>query len=165
MRVLWYVTWLACIITFFIKNQYRIRYKVKSLACMNSPKFQIVEIFLLIAVFLLITSNRTGGDIYNYRYEYENNFSLEVRREVVYFITRLLSYKVGLSFFEFRALLTFVTGTLAVITIKQIGIDISFFMIFYMPSMLFMDSMQFRNSVANFIIIFSFRYLIGISRE
>ncbi|HFI0416516.1 TPA: EpsG family protein, partial [Streptococcus suis] len=76
-------------------------------------------------------------------------------RELVYNTLKEFFYNNNLTFYEFRAILTFVCGILVYFTLLKLNVNIYFFLVFYVPVFLFLDSMQFRNSIALCILIFS----------
>jgi len=119
-----------------------------------------MEAWLLLAVFLLLTANRTGLDIINYEQAYQYDHTVFEIKDKLYGILSIAAYQAGLSFYMFRAILTFLSGAMAVATIKKVGADFSFILMFYLSSMLFVDSMQFRNAVCMALLLWSFRYLL-----
>lgn len=121
----------------------------------------LTEAVTLLFLFMLLTANRTGLDIINYEKAYLYIHEAFEAKDKLYGILSIAAYQAGLSFYMFRAILTFLSGVLAVSTIKKIGTDFSFILLFYLPSMLFVDSMQFRNAVCMALFIWSFRYLLS----
>lgn len=161
MTVLWIVTFLICLLSVCLVDKVTLKIGTK-----NNIKPQIernshlvIEILLLLAVFLMITSNRTGVDIINYLNWYIRD-EVVVGREVLYTLLRNAAHASGMDFFVFRAIVTFFSGLLPVIILRKEKINIAFFLAIYMPSLLFLDSMQFRNQVAVSIVIFGTYFLM-----
>lgn len=122
--------------------------------------FFVGYIFCLFLIFLLITSNRVGNDIVNYNNKYIY-FYLDISPiELVYKILSYISYRLGLSFYLFRAVLTFVLGAMAFSTLQRFNINLAILFVFYLPSIIFMDSMQVKNSFALYILIWASKFLI-----
>lgn len=119
----------------------------------------VMEFLILLLIFLLITSNRTGLDILSYVGAYESGV-YDYTREPLYTLLSCLFYKMGVSFYIFRAVLTLFSGLMAISTVKKLGVDLSFILLFYLPSMIFTDSMQFRNAVAFFVMVWSLKYFV-----
>lgn len=112
------------------------------------------EFLIIMGLFLLITSNRNGVDIINYFNAYNYKVGFKPTFELFYNYARFFAHYIGISFFLFRAIFLLITGIFAVFVIKKLNIDIYFFTIFYLPILLFMDSMQVRNSSAICFLLF-----------
>lgn len=158
--------WLLCLTGVFMRGKYVFCIGARMLPDPYERKtVDLTEMTLLVLVFLLLTANRTGLDILNYvqAYLYEQDtFTIKDR---LYGSLSMAAYQAGWSFYLFRAVLTFLSGFLAVSTIKKTGTDFRFVLLFYLPSMLFVDSMQFRNAVCLGLFLWSFRYLLSGGRQ
>ncbi len=166
MKVLYIAAWTLCICASLIHSRYAV--KISSNVFVDvyrNKRIAFLEALALVLIFLLITSNRTGEDIYNYSYEYDHVSAIWSAREPLYSILKYFFSSLGITFYVFRAVITFIFGLFAVKTLKYFGTDICLVLIFYLPSMIFMDSMQFRNAVAWTILIWSLRYLLYVDRK
>lgn len=126
----------------------------------NRKYAAFMEIMILLLVFLLLTANRTGYDILNYERAYLYLHEAFEGKDKLFGVISVAAYQTGMTFWVFRAVLTFLSGMLAVDTLKKIGVDFTFVLLFYLPSMLFVDSMQFRNAVCLSLFLWSFRFLL-----
>lgn len=161
MVYLYIAAWILCMAGIVLHKNYVFCIGSHMLKDTYNRKFAaLMETVLLLLVFLLLTANRTGLDIINYEkaYLYEHE-AFEVK-DKLYGILSMAAYQADFSFYMFRAILTFLSGVLAVGTMKKIGTDFSFILLFYLPSMLFVDSMQFRNAVCLALFLWSLRYLL-----
>ena len=161
MYVIWWATFIICLLSVFMVDKYSI-----TMGGVQSSKPQIernshliIELLLLTATFLLLTDNRTGVDIINYRNWYVRN-EIVAGREVLYTLLRNAAHAVGMSFYMFRAIVSFVSGLIPILFLRKERQNIAFFLAIYLPSLLFLDSMQFRNQVAVCIIILGTIFLI-----
>lgn len=161
MTVLWIVTFIACGSSVALVD----RVMIKTAANRDlKPQIErsshlIIEILLLFSVFLMITANRTGVDIINYQNWYIRD-EVVAGREILYTLLRNAAHASGMNFFVFRAIVTFISGVLPVIVLRKERINIAFFLAIYMPSLLFLDSMQFRNQISVSIVILGTYILI-----
>lgn len=166
MKVLYIAVWTLCICASLIHCGYVVKISSNVFVDVYSNKrIALLEALALVLTFLLITSNHMGEDIYNYCYEYDHVTAIWSAREPLYSILKYVFSSLGITFYVFRAVITFIFGLLAVKTLKYFGTDICLVLIFYLPSMIFMDSMQFRNAVAWTILIWSLRYLLYVDRK
>ena len=150
---IWVLGWLICLI--FSMNKFKF--------AINQERTVAVEMILrfipVILVFLLLTSNRTGRDIINYvnRYRY---IHIITAREPLFSWLSMFFYSKGISFFQFRALLTGITGLFAIRALYKLDFIITDYLLFYFPLFLFIDSMQFRNQIAVFMLVWALYQLI-----
>ena len=162
LRILYYATWLLCLclsaITICV-GQAKPCHRFKFCE-FNVELSYVLNIFTFGVVFLLISANREGPDIivYNRLYNEDHAFNL---REPVYCILKNLFYNIGFSFFIFRAVLTFFSGLLVFKVFARLNLNSMAFFACYMPIFLFMDSMQFRNSVALYMLVYALYLLIN----
>lgn len=160
MFFIWLITLLVCFLDFYLLQKVKIKigsYQRKR-NTVDMSWHLIFDIVILLIVLLLITSNRTGVDIVNY-----NNWYIREQpttREPLYTFLRIYSHRKGITFFGFRTLLTFISGVFFYQVCRKNSVPISFVMCCYLPSMFFIDSMQFRNAVALCIMLFATDYLI-----
>lgn len=152
MVYLYIAAWILCLYAFCVRPQ-----RINKIY--DTGYFSVMELAVLALVFLLITANQTGPDIVSYVKSYEAD-TYQYTREPLYTLLKYVFHHMGVSFYVFRAVLTFLTGLPAMITIKKTGADIRFMLLFYLPSMIFMDSMQFRNAIAFWLMIWSLRYFV-----
>ena len=154
MFILWFVTFLICLLSVLMIDRCKITIggDLSSKAQVERTSHLIIEILLLTATFLLLTDNRTGVDIINYRNWYIRNETI-AGREVLYTLLRNAAHSSGMSFYMFRALVSFVSGLIPVLIMRKEKLNIAFFLAIYLPSLMFLDSMQFRNQVAICIVV------------
>lgn len=161
---LWWVIWIFCLIRsiriWFTRKQHVIVFSYSQHNVSYKHKITMCEIICLLSVFLLITANRNGFDIINYCNTYNHLHDFSLVRESLYRLLRLAGYNIGLTFYEFRAILTFVAGVVLVSCCKKQGVDMCIFLAFYMPSMLFMDSMQVRNALCIWLLLYSIKLFL-----
>lgn len=162
--IMWWSIWIFCLCDCLFFNRYTLVLDRKNRKNTDYTK-KFLEIIILTLVLLIITSNRVGEDIINYKNNYDYNHVLMSGREVLYFELKYRAYLSGLTFYEFRAILTFITGSLVILFLKKMDIDISFFLVFYMPVLLFMDSGQFRNQICLYFLLWSVQFLIVDDRN
>ncbi len=161
MVYLYIAAWILCMVGMLLHKRYAFCIGTHRLRDTYNKKYAaFIEIVLLLLVFLLLTANRTGFDILNYERAYLYQHEAFEGKDKLFGVISVAAYQAGMSFWVFRAVLTFLTGILAVDTIKKIGVDFSFVLLFYLPSMLFVDSMQFRNAVCLSLFLWSFRFLL-----
>lgn len=161
MTLLWIITFLFSLISVLLVDRVVVTTgKKKTIKPqIDQTSHLILELLLLTGVFLLLTDNRTGVDIINYRNWYVRD-EVVVGREMLYTLLRNAAHVSGMSFYVFRALVSLASGILPIIFLRKERINIAFFLAIYMPSLLFLDSMQFRNQVAVSIIILGSYFLI-----
>lgn len=162
MVYLYIAAWILCMAGIMLHKKYVFcigQHMLKDTYDRKTVNF--VEVTLLVFILLLLAANRTGLDIIHYEEAYLYHHEAFEGKDKLYGILSMVAYQAGLSFYVFRALLTFLSGVLAVSSIKKIGTDFSFILLFYLPSMLFVDSMQFRNAVCLALLLWSFRYLLS----
>lgn len=161
MVYLYIAAWILCIAGILLQKNYAFCIGPHMLEDTYERKTaDVMEFAVLLSVFLLLCANRLGVDIIRYEEAYRYDHVVFEAKDKLYGFLSIAAYEAGFSFYTFRALLTFATGLLAVITIKKIGTDFKFVLLFYLPSMLFMDSMQFRNAICLSLLLWSFRYLL-----
>lgn len=166
MTGLYIAAWLLCLTGVLLQGKYVFCIGPRMLPdTYDRKKADLVEMALLVLVFLLLTANRTGLDILNYVQAYLYEQDTFTVKDKLYGSLSMAAYQAGWSFYMFRAVLTFLSGFLAVSTIKKTGTDFRFVLLFYLPSMLFVDSMQFRNAVCLGLFLWSFRYLLSGERH
>lgn len=161
LRILYYATWFFCLCFSFLsigvcnpKPRLKVRFHTRTI---DSQSAMNALVFLI--VFVLITANRSGVDIIVYNRQYNEERAITFR-EPIYSILKNAFYYFGASFYIFRAALTFVAGALVYTVFRKLELNVMAFFSCYMPMLLFMDSMQFRNAIAlcvgiyaNFILI------------
>lgn len=162
LAIIWASTLLFCLIASLL-NFYDLKFKLGPYNLLTRNNNDFIYLFfsslIFFVIFLLITSNRTGADIINYFNSY--NYKHDIfGREIIYNTLKEFFFINGFTFFEFRAILTFFSGLLVFYTFLRFKVDIYFFALLYMPMLLFMDSMQFRNSISMCILIFASYILI-----
>lgn len=150
MQALYIGTYVVCLIAYQMNK--RCRFVIGNRETNAVQNFG--EAAVLLAVFLLITANRVGVDLINYIDRYKYAAVIISTKEVVYGGMAEVCRKIGLNYYQFRALFTLLTSGAAVWALKKLKVNIFFFLIFYLPSMLFIDSMLVRNTAAfSFLII------------
>ena len=150
---LWIFGWVIAVICSISKVRLTVRGKV-------SPIVNIVLWMIPVSMaFLLLTSNRVGFDIINYvsRYRYIHTVSA---REPVYAWLSQFFYANGFTYYEFRAILTFVSGFFAIWAIYKLEINLFDYLVFYFPLFLFVDSMQVRNQVTIYLFTWAVYWLV-----
>ena len=154
MFILWIVTFVLCLVSVLMVD--RLSITISSIPTIKPQIEQtshlVIEILLLTATFLLLTDNRTGVDIINYHNWFMRDESI-AGREVLYTLLRNYAHVCGMNFYMFRALVSFVSCLIPVFLLRKEKQNIAFFLAIYLPSLLFFDSMQFRNQIAICIII------------
>lgn len=159
MLVLFLGIWILCIMDCLCLRKYRFTVG-KVIGVKRNSAHEFIELLALLGVFLLITSNRTGMDITNYVSRYNYSTNLLSGTEIVYNFLRIKAHSFGINFYVFRAIFTLITSIFAIWTLKKLNVSICFFLVFYMPLLLFMDSMQVRNGAAVSILVCAVYYLI-----
>ncbi len=160
MVYLYIAAWILCMVGMLLHKRYVFCIGSRVIKKVYDTKIlSVIEFVILLLVFLLITSNRTGLDILSYVQTYESEI-YDYTREPLYTLLRCIFYKMGISFYIFRAVLTLFSGLMAISTVKKLGVDLSFVLLFYLPSMVFTDSMQFRNAVAFSVMVWSLKYFV-----
>lgn len=161
MVYLYIAAWILCMAGIVLRYRYTLCIGSHMLRDTYDRKvIALTEAVILVLVFLLLTANRTGMDILRYVDAYEYNHKVLEAKDKLFGFFSITAYEAGMSFYMFRAVLTFLSGIFAIMTIKKIGTDFSFICLFYLPSMLFVDSMQFRNAVCLALFLWSFRFLL-----
>ncbi len=121
--------------------------------------------FSLVLIFLLMTFNYDGPDIVVYRATYEivGNTTSDVFKatymEWGYTALMVVGNKLGLDFFAFRIILSFICLALFNSTVKHYKANGNFIVGLYMVYLFFFDTIQLRNCIIQFIILFATRYL------
>lgn len=113
-----------------------------------------LDILFSLGILFLITSNVTGNDIVNYASKFNYNFDDSIR-ERFFYLLRVTAYQYNINFFTFRTILQFVASLFLLHIFRICKISFAGFLLFYMPILLFMDSMQFRNSICIWILAFA----------
>lgn len=163
LAIIWASTLLFCLIASLL-NFFNLKFKAGSYSLSTKNSNDYLYLFftsiIFFVIFILITSNRTGPDIINYfnSYQYKHNIW---GREIFYNSLKGYFFIRGYTFYEFRAIITFIAGAIVYYSFLKLKIDLYLFSVLYMPMMLFIDSMQFRNSVSMCILIFSIYILIN----
>lgn len=125
---------------------------------------RFIECFLIASTFVLIVSNQTHEDLINYQYSYVGAIARDSGKEPLYAELQSLSYKIGLNFFQFRELLVILSGSFAIFAIKKAGVKVSSILLFFLPVMMFMDSIQFRNEICLYVLLFAI-HLLGDKKK
>ncbi len=120
-------------------------------------------------VFVLMTFNYKGPDIGVYIAEYNtighvSNPFKAVYMEWGYTLLTVICGKIGLDFFAFRAILSIIILSLFVNTINYYKAQRNLVMGAYMLYLFVFDTIQLRNCIVQFIILFATRYLFRKSR-
>lgn len=152
-------TFVLCFVDSLVSSGYRLSIK-SHVSELTRYLRNIFAVLAFLSTFILITSNRTGVDIINYSNIYYREIVFSDIREPIYTFLRIISRTSGLSFFEFRAILTFGMALFPIWIIHKFNIKPTFVLAFYLPSLMFLDSMQFRNSLALFILTWALYFLI-----
>ena len=118
-----------------------------------------IDILSLLGIVFLITSNVTGGDIINYENSYNYKFD-DSLRERIFYLLRVIAYQNNINFFTFRAILQLFAGLILYEIFRRYKISFAGFLVYYMPILIFMDSMQFRNSICIWILSIAITLLI-----
>ncbi|MCX4362011.1 MAG: EpsG family protein [Clostridia bacterium] len=126
----------------------------------------------LVVVFILMTFNYFGPDIEVYRLTYElvgNSSNLKsafaaTYMEKGYTFLMFCASKMGLNFYAFRIILTFVCLILFTSSIKYYKVNPNIIIGLYMSYIFFFDTIQLRNCIIQFIILFATRYLLDKSK-
>lgn len=126
----------------------------------------------LIVIFILMTFNYDGPDIEVYRLTYGlvgESTSLQgaisaTYMEKGYAFIMYCANKIGLDFYSFRIILTFVCLTLFTSSIRYYKVNPNFIIGLYMAYLFFFDTIQLRNCIIQFIILFATRFLFGKSK-
>ena len=154
--ILWWTVWLLCL-------GYCICSKKKVWITYGNNRDKVGKVFetiILVCVFILLTANESGVDIINYRIRYEYSNSFSVGREMVYSFLNIFFNKIGIDFFNFKAILIFISGCLCVACLHKFEINIFHFLTFYMPSLFFLDTMLLRNTICMFLLLWAIGYLV-----
>lgn len=153
MKILWVITFSICMIDYYLLTRKKVVFGDWQRARLTEEMtwHKILETCILCGVLLIITSNRVGTDIINYYNWYVRE--QETTREPLYTFLRIKAHQSGMSFYVFRTILSAITGVLPCMICRKYKIPITYFMCLYMPSLLFADSMQFRNAMAIYIMI------------
>lgn len=153
---LWIISISVClIITVFPINNNTSFKRISISAYIGS----FLEFLLIASTFILLVSNRSHSDMINYQHRYVVAFSLDSFKEALYFYLRILSYNLGLNFFQFRNIMVFLCGSCAVYSIKKAGVKVSSVLLFYLPVIMFMDSIQFRNAICLYVLVLAIHLL------
>ena len=131
----------------------------------NNTSRSLYYIIVLALYFFLITSNATGKDIVVYYNRYVYTRDLYISPEFIYNYLAILFYNLGFSFYVFRAVLTFVSGCLAYLTLRKLNANICFVVFLSLPSIIFMDSMQVRNSICVYLLIWALGFLLSENKN
>ncbi|MCL4103470.1 EpsG family protein [Fibrobacter sp. HC4] len=161
---MFFFLWIFAIIVCFVITLFPIRVE-DSINKRKDVLFfveKFVEYLLIACTYVLIVSNRTHDDMRNYQYSYIGAVSHDSSRETLYSWLSSLSYDVGLNFFQFREIMVLVCGGCCIAAIKKADIKVSSVLLFFMPVILFMDSIQFRNSICLYVLLFAVHLLGNI---
>lgn len=156
----WICTIMLCLLGIKIENvkfKYAGKYNRKN----TNSVLVFIEIICIVLTLFVISSNIIGVDIINYNNWYIRS-EVVVGREMLYaYLRNTFKALTGQSFYIFRALMTAVFGLCPIIFMRKYKINICYYLLIYNISLVFLDSMQFRNSLALFALI----YLTGILVE
>jgi len=126
---------------------------------------KVLYVLALLIIFLLMTFNSDGPDIYNYFEAYDTWIDSEGKivkagyMEWGYTFLMACFKGAGLDFISFRIVLTIVCLLLFTNTIKYYKANGNLVLGFYMTYLFFFDTIQLRNCVMQFILLFASRYL------
>lgn len=117
-----------------------------------------------IVLFILMTFNYEGPDIGVYMAEYKTVSNSSKPFQAVYMewgytLLTILGGKIGLDFFAFRAVLSIIILCLFSNTIKYYKAQGNLIIGVYMLYLFIFDTIQIRNCVVQFIVLFATRYL------
>ncbi|MDE6666802.1 MAG: EpsG family protein [Clostridia bacterium] len=121
--------------------------------------------FSLVIIFLLMTFNFDGPDVVVYKLAYEivgktpSTAYETTYMEWGYTSLMILGNKIGLNFFAFRIILSFICLSLFCSSIKYYKANGNLIIGLYMLYLFFFDAIQLRNCISQFIILFATRYL------
>ncbi|MDE6059147.1 MAG: EpsG family protein [Clostridia bacterium] len=120
-----------------------------------------------VVIFILMAFNYNGPDIGTYIATYKlvgnavdlSNALDSTYMEFGYTFLMFCGSKIGLDFFAFRIILTFACLALLHSTIRYYKVNPNFIVGLYMVYLFFFDTIQLRNCLTQFIILFATRYL------
>ena len=132
----------------------------------RSNALYVVALFV---VFVLMTFNYRGPDIGAYIKTYNsvgNAHNVKSAHESTYMeygytFLMFCANRIGLDFFAFRIILTFVCLSFFVSTVRYYKVNPNFIIGLYMVYLFFFDTIQIRNCISQFIILFATRYLFS----
>lgn len=121
----------------------------------------------LLIIFVLMTFNYYGPDIEVYVKTYElvgkapslSSAFDSTYMEQGYVVLMFLANKMSLDFYAFRIVITLICLALFMSAIKYFKVNPNFIIGLYMVHLFFFDTIQFRNFIVQFIILFAIRYL------
>lgn len=139
-----------------------------------NKKSKVLYCFSLILIFILMTFSIGGPDIGVYISSYDkvgNAYDLQIALDSTYMeygytFLMYVANKLGLNFFSFRIILTFICLGLFASSVKYYKVNPNLIVGLYMIYLFFFDTIQLRNFIIQFIILFATRYLFqksGIS--
>lgn len=139
----------------------------------RKKKSNVLYAIALVVIFVIMTFNYDGPDIEAYRLTYElvgnaNNLHGAISATYMengYAFLMFCANRIGLDFYAFRIILTIVCLTLFVSIIKFYKVNPNFIIGLYMAYVFFFDTIQLRNFIIQFIILFATRYLFDKSAK
>ena len=157
---LWIIIFLLCLLGISVENV-KLIFTGRKIGKNGRGVFHGIESLALLLCFLVICSNITGVDIINYNNWYIRS-EIIAGREILYtWLRNEFKNITGTSFYIFRAFMTAALGMLPIFFFKKYKVNVCFFLLIYNISLIFFDSMQFRNCIA----LFGLIYLSGILVE
>ncbi len=132
-------------------------------------KSKILYGFSILIIFVLMTFNFEGPDVVVYRLAYDivGNTTGDPYKttymEWGYTSLMILSNKIGFDFFAFRIILSFACLLLFNSSIRYYKVNGNLIIGLYMMYLFFFDTIQLRNCISQFIILFSTRFLLNKS--
>lgn len=130
---------------------------------------KFVFFIALCLIFIFMTFNNAGRDIVPYMTAYKQigeAASLKHALTITYMdkgyaLLMFFAHKFGFNFYAFRSVLMLICLTLLVSTIKYYKANPNLIIAIYMGYLFLFDTIQIRNFVAECIILFATRYLLG----
>lgn len=130
-------------------------------------KSNVLYAIAFIVIFTLMSFNIEGPDIGNYIEAYETVGEAASLRyafsstymERGYTLLMYCANKIGMDFFAFRIVLSVVCLALFASTIRYFKVNPNFIVGLYMVHLFFFDTIQLRNCIIQFIVLFALRYL------
>lgn len=140
---------------------------ILSLLCLllqkyNRKQYQFLNLVLFFfAVIFMINASDEVGDLYNYKNAYmkvceSGEFA---NADLGYGVLMFIGSKAGLSFFQFKTFIVFLSVILIYMTIHRYTNYSCFFLLFYLMHSIFLDGWQLRNFLAISIVIFAIPWL------
>ncbi len=136
--------------------------------CRKQNVFCYMTAFVII--FMIMTFNYDGADVKSYISTYDNLFDtsgqiVESHMEKGYLLLMYICRKLGMSFFSFRIVVSIISLSLFANILRYFKVNRNLILGFYMIYLFYFDVIQIRNCIAQFIILFSIRFLLDATRR